>query len=62
MEDSALLETIMVATEAKAEALLAGGRVSGTPTDAVIAACEGRGKTGTQEGLRSRAGGYGTRS
>ncbi len=41
MEDSALLETIMVATEAKAEALLAGGRVSGTPTDAVIAACEG---------------------
>jgi len=41
MEDSALLETIMVATEAKTEALLAGDRVSGTPTDAVIAACEG---------------------
>lgn len=41
MEDSALLETIMVATEAKTEAMLAGGRVSGTPTDAVIAACEG---------------------
>ncbi|MGA2160620.1 MAG: adenosylcobinamide amidohydrolase [Methanoregula sp.] len=41
MEDSALLETIMVATEAKAETLLAAGRVSGTPTDAVIAACEG---------------------
>ena len=41
MEDSALLETIMVATEAKAEALLAAGAVSGTPTDAVIAASEG---------------------
>jgi len=41
MTDSALLETIMVATEAKAEAMLAGGRVSGTPTDAVITACEG---------------------
>jgi len=41
MEDSALLETIMVATEAKTEALVAAGRVSGTPTDAVIAACEG---------------------
>ncbi len=41
MDDSALLETIMVATEAKAEALLALGQVSGTPTDAVIAACEG---------------------
>jgi adenosylcobinamide hydrolase len=41
MEDAALLETIMVATEAKTEAMLAAGRVSGTPTDAVIAACEG---------------------
>ena len=42
MEDSALLETIMVATEAKAEALAARGLpLSGTPTDAVIAACEG---------------------
>jgi adenosylcobinamide hydrolase len=41
MEDSALLETIMVATEAKAEALLAAGRGSGTPTDAIIAASEG---------------------
>ena len=41
MEDSALLETIMVASEAKAEAMLAFGRGSGTPTDAVIAACEG---------------------
>ena len=41
MTDSALLETIMVATEAKTEALLAAGSVSGTPTDAVIAASEG---------------------
>jgi adenosylcobinamide hydrolase len=41
MEDSALLETILAATEAKAEAMLADGRDSGTPTDAVIAACEG---------------------
>lgn len=41
MEDSALLETLMVATEAKTEALLSAGRGSGTPTDAVIAACEG---------------------
>jgi len=42
LEDSALLETIMVATEAKAEALqVMGLPVTGTPTDAVIAACEG---------------------
>lgn len=42
MEDAALLETILVATEAKAEALLGFGLpASGTPTDAVIAACEG---------------------
>ena len=42
MEDSALLETIMVATEAKAEALAELGLpLSGTPTDAVIGACEG---------------------
>jgi len=41
MEDAALLETIMVATEAKADALAALGLpLSGTPTDAVIAACE----------------------
>jgi adenosylcobinamide hydrolase len=40
--DAALLELIMVATEAKAEALAAMSRTySGTPTDAVIAACEG---------------------
>jgi adenosylcobinamide hydrolase len=42
LEDAALLETIMVATEAKADALHAMGLpVSGTPTDAVIAASEG---------------------
>jgi len=41
MEDAALLETIMVATEAKADALATLGLpLSGTPTDAVIAACE----------------------
>jgi adenosylcobinamide hydrolase len=42
MEDSALLETIMVATEAKAEALaILDLPLTGTPTDAVITACEG---------------------
>jgi len=42
MEDAALLETIMVATEAKVEALLAIGLpLTGTPTDAVIVGCEG---------------------
>ena len=41
MTDSALLETIMVATEAKAEAMIGLGRDAGTPTDAVVAACEG---------------------
>jgi len=42
MEDAALLELIMVATEAKTEALLALDLpLSGTPTDAVITACEG---------------------
>jgi adenosylcobinamide hydrolase len=42
MSDSALLETIMVATEAKAEALLALDLpLSGTPADTVMAACEG---------------------
>lgn len=41
MEDAALIETIMVATEAKADALAAlGFPISGTPTDAVVAACE----------------------
>ncbi|HVP96489.1 adenosylcobinamide amidohydrolase [Methanoregula sp.] len=44
MEDAALLEMILVATEAKAEALLAAGLGSGTSTDAVIAACEGETK------------------
>jgi adenosylcobinamide hydrolase len=42
MSDAALLETIMVATEAKAEALLALGLpLTGTPADTVMAACEG---------------------
>ena len=42
MSDGALLETIMVATEAKAEALLALGLpLTGTPADTVMAACEG---------------------
>ena len=42
MSDAALLETIMVATEAKAEALLALDLpLTGTPADAVMAACEG---------------------
>lgn len=42
MNDGALLEAIMVAAEAKAEALLAEGLpLSGTPADSVIAACEG---------------------
>ncbi|MGA2120773.1 MAG: adenosylcobinamide amidohydrolase [Methanoregula sp.] len=41
MEDAALLETIMVATEAKAEALIGLDLpATGTPTDAVMAACE----------------------
>jgi len=61
MGDAALLETIMVATEAKAEALAALGLpLSGTPTDAVIAACEGEVKHRnagrlTETGLRVRA-------
>ena len=42
MSDAALLETIMVASEAKTEALLALDLpLTGTPADAVIAACEG---------------------
>jgi adenosylcobinamide hydrolase len=42
MADGALLETIMVATEAKAEAMLALGLpLTGTPADTVMAACEG---------------------
>lgn len=42
MEDAALLETIMVVAEAKAEALHTMGLLmTGTPTDAVIVACEG---------------------
>lgn len=42
MSDAALLGTILVATEAKTEALLALGLpLTGTPSDHVIAACEG---------------------
>jgi adenosylcobinamide hydrolase len=42
MSDAALLATIMVATEAKTEALLALDLpLTGTPADAVIVACEG---------------------
>ena len=42
MSDGALLETIMVATEAKAEALLALDLpLTGTPADTMMAACEG---------------------
>ena len=42
MEDAALLETIMVASEAKAEALIGHDLpATGTAADAVMAACEG---------------------
>jgi adenosylcobinamide hydrolase len=42
MSDAALLETIITATEAKIAALSATGcACSGTPTDAVVVACEG---------------------
>lgn len=42
MSDGALLETVMVATEAKAEALIKLGLpMTGTPADTIIAACEG---------------------
>jgi len=45
MEDAALLEAIMVATEAKTEALAGMDLpISGTDGDAVIAACEGEGE------------------
>ena len=60
MEDAALLETIMVVTEAKAEALQAMGLpLTGTPADTVIAACEGEIRhwyagRGTEPGLRIR--------
>jgi len=42
MEDAALLESVMVITEAKVEALQAMNlSLTGTPTDAVIVGCEG---------------------
>ncbi len=56
MSDAALLETIMVATEAKTEALLALDLpLTGTPADAVIAACEG-GERHTSAGRMTEAG------
>jgi adenosylcobinamide hydrolase len=60
LEDAGLLELIMVAAEAKAEALLALDLpLSGTPTDAVITACEGETRHRyagrlTEPGLRVR--------
>ena len=60
LEDAALLETIMVATEAKTEALIGLDLpATGTPTDAVIAASEGEVKHRyagriTEAGLRIR--------
>lgn len=57
LEDAALLESIMVATEAKTEALLASVYTTGgTPADAVIAACEGP-VLHTRAGRNSEAGG-----
>ncbi|MCK9581556.1 MAG: adenosylcobinamide amidohydrolase [Methanoregula sp.] len=45
MEDTALLEAVMVASEAKAEALQAMDLpLTGTPAEGVIAACEGEGE------------------
>jgi adenosylcobinamide hydrolase len=60
LADAALLTLIMVASEAKAEALKdAGLAISGTPADAVIAACEGEEKhrnagRSTEVGMRVR--------
>jgi adenosylcobinamide hydrolase len=54
MDDAALLETIMVAAEAKADALQAMDLpLSGTPADAVIAACEEEGKERHRSASRS---------
>ncbi|NMB77868.1 MAG: hypothetical protein GYA23_02095 [Methanomicrobiales archaeon] len=62
MDDAALLEAIMVASEAKAEALQAMDLpLSGTPADAVIVACENEGAAvhvsagrSTEAGMRIR--------
>ncbi len=60
MEDAALLESIMVIAEAKAEALQAMDLpLTGTPTDAVIVGCEGAvkhryGGRSTDTGMRIR--------
>ena len=60
MADSALLETIMVATEAKTEALLAAGSDLRYSTDAVIAACEGEIKHHYAGRITELGGGCGT--
>ncbi len=60
LSDSALLETIMVAAEAKAESLQSEGLpLTGTPADGIIAACEGAKRhrsagRGTEAGRRVR--------
>jgi adenosylcobinamide hydrolase len=54
MDDAALLETIMVTSEAKAEALKEMDLpLSGTPADAIIAACEEEGSSGHRSAGRS---------
>jgi len=58
MSDAALLEMIMVASEAKVQALQKiGKKITGTPTDAVITACEGKKEheyAGTLTGIGKR--------
>jgi adenosylcobinamide hydrolase len=60
MSDAALLDAIMVGTEAKTEALLAAGLpLTGTPADSVLVACEGEERhcsagRGTDAGKRVR--------
>lgn len=58
MDDAALLGAIMVATEAKTEALQGMDLpLSGTPSDAIVAACEGQGEIRhTSAGRSSEAG------
>jgi adenosylcobinamide hydrolase len=56
LSDAALLETLMVATEAKTEALTGADLpLTGTPADAVIVACEGEEKH-RSAGRMTRAG------
>jgi adenosylcobinamide hydrolase len=57
LPDSALVELVMVASEAKAEALLsAGENMTGTPVDGIIAVCEGGTHYDTRAGRSSEAG------